>query len=249
MDHRPPAATVADLLSRLVRNPGRPRITWYGDAGERVELSGAVLENWTTKTANLLVEELDAGPGSTVLVDLPAHWRTLVWTLAAWRVGACVAFDATDLVGAADAVVTDRPDGAAAAGADELVVVTLAALARRAEAPLPPGAIDAAAAVMTYGDRLGWVPPLDPGAPAVRHGGSAVTHADLPSWWAPAEPGVRAALDAGTAPDLLRVAGGLFAADGSLVLLSPGRSAELVASEGARERVLATERVGTDLSA
>src|SRR5688572_18938796 len=79
---------VADLLRLITRDPGRPRLTWYGDDGERVELSGAVLENWVNKTTNLLVEEFDAEPGTRVVIDLPVHWRTVVWALAVWRVGA-----------------------------------------------------------------------------------------------------------------------------------------------------------------
>ena len=47
------------LLAQLTAEPGRPRLTWYAPA-ERVELSGHVLDNWVTKTANLLVEEYDA---------------------------------------------------------------------------------------------------------------------------------------------------------------------------------------------
>ncbi|WP_245605724.1 TIGR03089 family protein, partial [Promicromonospora kroppenstedtii] len=86
-----PVPDVASLLARLAADGGRPRLTWYGDDGERVELSGAVLANWASKTVNLLVEEFDAAPGTTVVVDLPVHWRAAVWTLAAWRTGATVA--------------------------------------------------------------------------------------------------------------------------------------------------------------
>ncbi|GAA4398102.1 TIGR03089 family protein [Fodinibacter luteus] len=88
--------TPADLLRHLVAaDPGRPRITVYDDTdsptrGERVELSARVLANWVAKAANLLQDDLDVGPGSTVRIDLPPHWRTLYWALAAWSVGACV---------------------------------------------------------------------------------------------------------------------------------------------------------------
>jgi non-ribosomal peptide synthetase component F len=54
-----------------------------------------VLDNWVAKTANLLVDELDAGPGSRVVLDLPPHWRTVVWLLATWSAGACVVVDDT----------------------------------------------------------------------------------------------------------------------------------------------------------
>ena len=76
-------------------DPGRPRITVYDDTdsptrGERIELSARVLANWVAKAANLLRDDLDVGPGSVVLLDLPPHWRTLYWAFAAWSVGACV---------------------------------------------------------------------------------------------------------------------------------------------------------------
>ncbi|HKV19317.1 MAG TPA: TIGR03089 family protein, partial [Mycobacterium sp.] len=59
------------------RDPVGPRITYYDDAkGERIELSTVTLANWAAKTANLLRDELGAGPGSRVAVLLPAHWQT-----------------------------------------------------------------------------------------------------------------------------------------------------------------------------
>ena len=58
-------------------DPVGPRITYYDDAtGERIELSTVTLANWAAKTANLLRDELGAGPGSRVAVLLPAHWQT-----------------------------------------------------------------------------------------------------------------------------------------------------------------------------
>ena len=84
------------LLRRMVSSdPGRPRITVYDDTdgpmrGERIELSARVLANWVAKAANLMQEDLDAGPGTVVHLDLPPHWRTLYWALAVWSVGGCV---------------------------------------------------------------------------------------------------------------------------------------------------------------
>ncbi|MDM7831746.1 TIGR03089 family protein [Cellulomonas sp. MW9] len=202
---------MAALLSQLTREPGRPRITWYGADFERVELSGAVLDNWVSKTTNLLVEEFDAAPGVRVLVDLPPHWRTLVWALAVWRTGAHLVLD-----GAADVVVTDRP---ADHPGPAVVAVSLPALARRFDGELPRGAVDAAAAVMTYGDAIGWLPPTDPAALAL----DGVAYVELGTWWRAADD-ARVAVDAGTDTGaFLATVVGALAADGSVVAISPAR--------------------------
>lgn len=142
-----------------------PRVTFYERTpgptqGERIELSAKVLTNWVSKAANLLSEELDVDASSSVVVHLPAaHWRTAYWCLAVWSLGAQVVFvDADDDDGAlpsapivreADVLVTSNP-------ADEvdidIVLVTLAMLARRSSAPLPTDAIDEAQELSTFGD-------------------------------------------------------------------------------------------------
>jgi uncharacterized protein (TIGR03089 family) len=165
------ASTVPDLLGLLAATGGQPRITQYDGGGERVELSGAVLANWTSKTTNLLVEEFDVAPGASVRLDLPAHWRTLVWALATWRCGGCVLLGPE---GGADVVVSDHPERHTT---DALVAVALPALARRFDGTLPPGAVDAAAAVMTYGDVIGWAPDPDPGRAALVAGAARPAHA------------------------------------------------------------------------
>ena len=71
--------------------PGRPFVTYYDLAtGERTELSGTTTANWVAKTANLLVDELDAEPGTRVEVALPTHWLRTVWILAAWVMGGTI---------------------------------------------------------------------------------------------------------------------------------------------------------------
>lgn len=143
-----------DVVPALLRSDhAAPRVTYYDDtpgptAGERIELSARVLDNWVAKAANLLQDELDAGPGSRVRIELPPqHWRTVYWACAAWAVGA----EVTGPGGPADVAVVstpdDQPDG-------ELVLVTLPALARTAELPVPPGAVDEAAELSTHGDRF-----------------------------------------------------------------------------------------------
>ena len=198
----PSAGTVAELLARLrASDPGRPRLTWYGAGGERVELSARVLENWVAKTANLLVEELDAVPGTRVHLDLPAHWRSAVWSLATAAVGALPAGRED-----AEVVVTDRTDAPAPAGA-LLVVVALPALALTAGPGLPPRAVDHNAEVAGYGDSV----PVVAGATVLQ-----VARA-----LAPQERVLLSAegTDPAAAAALLTDA---LAADGSLVLLGPG---------------------------
>ncbi|MGW2095625.1 TIGR03089 family protein [Promicromonospora sukumoe] len=234
-----PVPDVASLLARLAADGGRPRLTWYGDDGERVELSGAVLANWASKTVNLLVEEFDAAPGTTVVVDLPVHWRTAVWALAAWRTGATVALPDAGVAGP-DVVVTDSPKRWADGRAD-LVVVSLPALARRYDGDLPPGAIDAASAVMTYGDVIGWVPEVDPDQDALVTAAGAVGHKGLVP-----EPGdgARALVDGrGPVADVLRDLLGTWAGGGSVVLTSAATAAALEADDARLERLRGSERI------
>lgn len=137
--NRMPATTVPQLLRDLATiDPTSPRLTFYDDTpgttcGERVELSGRVLVNWVSKAANLLQDEFDAGPGTRVALDLPAHWRAAYWALAAWATGSTVVTPVTapgtaDDLNAADIVIT--ADALTAAAADRSVLVALPALAR-----------------------------------------------------------------------------------------------------------------------
>jgi len=82
----------AGLLAATVRrDPAGPLLTYYDDAtGERTELSATTLANWVAKTANLLQDEFDVGPGSTVALALPVHWQTAAVLLAVWSCGATV---------------------------------------------------------------------------------------------------------------------------------------------------------------
>ncbi|WP_315096636.1 TIGR03089 family protein [uncultured Cellulomonas sp.] len=233
-----PPTTVQSLLTSLVREPGRPRLTWYGDDHERVELSGAVLENWVNKTTNLLVEEFDAQAGVRVALDLPGHWRTVVWALAVWRTGACVVPPGD---AATDVVVTDRP--AEVVGSPHVVAVALPALARRFPEPLPAGATDAAGAVMTYGDVVGWTAAVDPSALAL-DADVVRTHADLLRGAAPAPhrvlvPAPERADAVAFLLDVLAVLEG----DGSVVATSPEVTAELRSDAPRLARLVASERI------
>lgn len=243
-----PETTIADLLALLTRDPGRPRLTWYGGGGERVELSGAVLVNWVNKTTNLLVEELDVAPGSRVLVDLPTHWRTVLWELATWRAGGCVVLPGAPAD--VDVEVTDRPTAGAdpARSGSQVVVVSLPALARRFDGELPPGALDAAASVMTYGDVIGYAPDPSPDDAAIDGG---PTHGALVGWaraqapetgrvLVPAGPGRTSAHDAA-------VVLGVLAHDGSVVLVDDAVRRKLDADPERTGRLVASERITATL--
>ena len=239
--------TISQVLDLVLSDPGRPRLTWYGDGGERVELSGAVLQNWVSKTVNLLVEEFDAAPGTVVTLDLPPHWRGVLWALATWRSGATVQLTGDSPATPGDVVVTSRPaawaDLLSGPGGADLVAVALPALARSFDGDLPPGAVDAAGAVMTYGDVIGWAPETDPTAVALESADAgAVAFADL----VPADgtPGARVLVD-GARPlgGLLRELLTVWAADGSVVLASAATTAELAADPARLDRLRETERI------
>ncbi|MEO7448554.1 MAG: TIGR03089 family protein [Humibacillus sp.] len=174
-DTTQPAPLPADVLAALLASdPAGPRLTWYDDepgptAGERIELSARVLANWVAKAANLLQDDSDAGPGTTVGLDLPAHWRSVYWALATWSAGATVVTGPA--ARSADVLVTDSPAAAAEHGGDA-VLVTLAALARtHPRATEAPAAVDEARELATHGDRF--VPMAD----AERHDVALATDA------------------------------------------------------------------------
>jgi uncharacterized protein (TIGR03089 family) len=76
------------LASAVRRDPASPLLTFYDDtSGDRTELSGATLDNWVSKTANLLVDGLGLGHGDTAAVQLPPHWQTAAVLLGVWSAG------------------------------------------------------------------------------------------------------------------------------------------------------------------
>ncbi len=151
-----PHRDVPALLAAVqAADPGRPRLTWYAPARgpgahERIELSARVLVNWVAKTANLLVEELDAVPGTRVALDLPPHWKQVVWALATWSVGAEVV-PADGSPAGADVLVSARADERTG---PLLVAVALPSLARRFDPEPPAGWLDWAAEVAGFDDAM-----------------------------------------------------------------------------------------------
>ena len=147
----------ARLRETVAAEGARPLVTFYDDAtGERVELSVATFDNWVAKTANLLQDGLGVRPGSRVGLLLPLHWQTTVWLVACWA-RALVAVPQTpdaDIVVACPDRIADAP---IRAGAD-VVALSLAPLGRPLDAA-PPGVLDYAIEVPSYGDRFVLRPP------------------------------------------------------------------------------------------
>lgn len=151
------SAAVLDPL--LAADPAGPRITYYDDAtGERIELSTLTMANWAAKTANLLRDEMGAGPGTRVAVLLPAHWQTAAVLFGIWWIGAEVVLDGDADMALCTRERLDEADDAVSGG--EVAVLSLDPFGRPAE-DLPIGVTDYATAVRVHGDQI--VPERVPG--------------------------------------------------------------------------------------
>lgn len=193
-----PALCAGDLLPAVVRSAAaRPLLTYYDDrSGERTELSAATLDNWVSKTANLLQEGAGLTPGDRVVLWLPAHWQTAVWLLACFALGVEADLAGADAPGSGAAVdaavLVSGPswlDQAAASGVREVIGLSLHPLAGPLDR-VPAGVTDYATEVPAYADRFSpWSPPTsdDPGLCLADHvlGSGAVVaaaRADAERW-------------------------------------------------------------------
>jgi uncharacterized protein (TIGR03089 family) len=98
-----------------------------------------------------LRDELGAGPGSRVVVLLPAHWQTAAVLFGIWWIGAEVVLE-----GDADVALctADRlSDADDAVGAGEVAVLSLDPFGKPA-ADLPVGVTDYATSVRVHGDQI-----------------------------------------------------------------------------------------------
>lgn len=146
----------------MAADPAGPRITYYDDAtGERIELSTATLANWAAKTANLLRDELGAGPTSRVAVLLPTHWQTAAVLFGIWWIGAEAVLGSdqgqTDV---ALCTIGRLAEADNAVGMGEIAVLSLDPLGKSVP-DLPVGLTDYATAVRVHGDHV--VPERHPG--------------------------------------------------------------------------------------
>ena len=233
-----------DFRDGLSLPPGAPRLTWYGPDGERVELSGKVLDNWVAKTANFLQDELDAAPGGSIALDLPGHWKSLVLALGSLNLGLTVRpgspaddeeLSGSDLVATADAALLER-----AGDVDtQLVAVSLGALAPRWPGTLPSGVVDYAAEVRSHGDVfLPWMDPTGRETLLVT-GGQAYDDAGLAAFATPTARGARVLVHAADGlGTVLAHCLGSWLAGGSVVLVHDGVAVT--------DRLLESERVTAD---
>ena len=223
-----------DLMASLRSgNSTSPRLTWYGPDAERVELSGRVLDNWVAKTSNLLQDELDAAPGMRLRLELPAHWKAMVWALATWQLGLETVLEE----GPADFLVTTDPESVDGRY-DAVIAVALPALAMRWPGELPAGCIDYAAEVRSHGDVFMAHADADPAVSAlVDREGRGHLHRDLLDGFAvDHDEGVRLHIPAGTGLEAaLANALGAWKQGGSVVLTHP--DVELT------DKLLAAERI------
>ncbi len=168
------------LAAALRRDPSAPLVTAYDDAtGERVELSATTLANWVAKTANLLQDEFDVGPGSTVAVALPVHWQTAAVLLGAWSCGAAVLDTAVEDDGrldAADVVLAaqDRLPPLEEQDLPDLLGLSLHPLGLGMTGYAGP-ARDFALEVRAHGDTFRPYVPPDPASPGLTAGGVGLT--------------------------------------------------------------------------
>lgn len=158
-----------ELLQHLLSaDASAPRLSVYNEAdGTRMDFSAQTLENWTSKIANMLLEELDLEPGtdSRIRIDLPVSWQAAVIALGALAAG--VPFDVTDGAAGAEqprsdsvAVLFTSPEacasGTSVPGADT-VLVTQDPFGRgvvESGGELPVGTIDFGPTVRFYGDHF-----------------------------------------------------------------------------------------------
>ncbi|WP_433374982.1 TIGR03089 family protein [Actinoplanes sp. CA-142083] len=152
--------TITQALASAVRqDPTTPLLTWYDDAtGDRTELSGATLDNWVSKTANLVVDGLGLGAGDTAAVLLPPHWQTAAIALGVSAAGLAVAFPGRPQP--VDALFAGAPAGVEAAAewpATDRFATGLLPLAMPLR-EVPPGFVDYVTEVRNYGDHFRGAP-------------------------------------------------------------------------------------------
>jgi len=176
-----PSDLAALWRSQVARNGPRPFFTYHDfDTGERVELSYSTMDNWTSKTANLIQDELLADPGSRFLLAAPPHWMTAVWAIAPLLCSAVVSpwGDAARARYAVAGPQTEQLDYARACGGERYALSLLPL--GRPFAEVPDGFADYVVEVRVHGDRFAPFDPPNADAPALTtSSGEALTHREV----------------------------------------------------------------------
>lgn len=236
----PEGKSIPELLDFLRSSrPTSPRLIWYGDNHERIELSGKVLDNWVAKTSNLLVDELDAEPGQLISLQLPPHWKAVIWALACWQTG-CIVSTVSANTGSASTELNGREPLATVVSTDEAltalaelgsaggiaVAVAPGALQPGWSGELPVGALDYAADVRSHGDVFFVQGQAEETDPALDGASGQFTYASLFECERPAPPlGANLLVQARNPNSLdhvLRQCLAVWAADGCVVLAETG---------------------------
>ncbi|HEU5353728.1 MAG TPA: TIGR03089 family protein [Actinocrinis sp.] len=224
------ARDVASAWQRLIAAKAtQPFLTYHDDTtGERVELSYATFGNWLSKTANLVQDDLLAGPGDRIAVSARPHWLTAVWLVAPLFAGAVV--DPWGEAKAAHTVVAGPDESVLAAAREcpgERLALSLLPLGRPFDV-VPDGFRDYSAEVRAFADRSVSFNPPRPDMDALVLDGKTVTHGELVELVerdAAADPGtvdrvlVDARQDLFTGDELLRWLFGPLLTGASIVLV------------------------------
>lgn len=172
---------VASAWRRLIAaKAAQPFLTYHDETtGERVELSYATFDNWLAKTANLVQDDLLAGPGDRITVSARPHWLTAVWLVAPLWAGAVV--DPWGETRSAHTAVSGPEEAALAEAGQcpgERLALSLLPLGRPFDV-VPEGFRDYAAEVRAFADRFASFNPPAPDMEALVLDGRTVTHAEL----------------------------------------------------------------------
>ncbi|QJC22343.1 TIGR03089 family protein [Arcanobacterium buesumense] len=138
------------LMEALLERGTSPALIWYG-VSERIELSGKVCAMHISKIAQYLSDDLGVDGDSHLFLDLPAHWKSVLWSLAGHVAGCHVSYTPTELSWN-DVVVTAHPTPPQDQATH--LALTLAPLAFAWPGDLPDEYEDAASAPMRYPDTI-----------------------------------------------------------------------------------------------
>lgn len=193
-------------ILEITHASGAAALTWYTPT-ERTELSGQTLRKWLSKVTTLVANEAETGNGCEyplVHLDLPVHWRTVVWACGTWRAGGAVVLgrslevsrwqEARPSLAEPTVSVAARPEDLLPQ-APAQVLVPLPSLALRWPGPLPPLVLDGAADLMGCPDSC-------PAAPAAPEQPALTVLGDQAQSWTRRQVVEAAALSPGTEPGL-----------------------------------------------